>query len=642
MENTAIYHKDGFAFHYRTEKSGDTDVIAEVIECECYRLRDLKASGLEPKIILDVGAHIGTFSVLAHSLWPEAAIYAFEPNRRSFNLLQLNAPFATCVHGAVRYDEAHLLTDGAGATGGGFMTTPEQFARAAQSKTEQDGFIYSLCEESVTTMTLEAVFAEFELPGADLVKFDCEGSEIDCLQQMRPETARKIRLVLGEYHTEKGFAWFQELAEKTFPHLEFYGGNGQAIGPFWSMPATPPFRRIKLHAEEMYARLYPMRAYSQDGGAFPAVRDANVLLYFPHGFGDWVQVCSILPILEPSNRYWITRFGDDNTALMEGHATVHPLYLGAHSVHSGNGAAYHNENFGLDYDQLDGTERELKLPLPLYEQCIRQNINVFLWCRFPEAFGEAPFPFHTKARHQLPSLVAPETLHQPALHRPLPSSINFAVEGWIARWVESRLKSFAGFGERKLCLIGRNGYTSTGKNWGHLFREDMPVHRRREGEECRDFMRLMLRKDPRWMFLVMEDRLFEGSDTMRGAELQCWSYAELFGAPDTPTLPFGLVLKALMHLAALSVGVPAGPYHLSMAKPELPTVGLWIEHLPSWYDEPKDASIHLLSRNVREQGLDQRPGSFLEQGELRFRGTWLETRIIPGEQVVQAVESLLG
>ena len=30
------------------------------------------------------------------------------------------------------------------------------------------------------------------------------------------------------------------------------------------------------------------------------------------------------------------------------------------------------------------------------------------------------------------------------------------------------------------------------------------------GEECRDFMRLMLKKDSKWLFLVTEDRLFEG------------------------------------------------------------------------------------------------------------------------------------
>ncbi len=32
----------------------------------------------------------------------------------------------------------------------------------------------------------------------------------------------------------------------------------------------------------------------------------------------------------------------------------------------------------------------------------------------------------------------------------------------------------------------------------------------------------------------------------------------------------------------------------------MPRVGIWIQHLPSWYDEPNTASVHVISRNVRE------------------------------------------
>jgi hypothetical protein len=180
-----------------------------------------------------------------------------------------------------------------------------------------------------------------------------------------------------------------------------------------------------------------------------------------------------------------------------------------------------------------------------------------------------------------------------------------------------------------------------GKNWGHLWREDLPSGRRREGEECRDFMRLMLSRNPRWVFLSIEDRMFEGEHTLRDASLHAYSFCELFGARDSSGIPFAFLIKALIKVSDLVVGVPAGPYHLAMANPSVPTVGLWIEHFPSWYDEPKSASIHVVSRNVRDRALDRRPGSIPGSAEMAFRTINADTRIITGAQIVEAAAALL-
>jgi hypothetical protein len=87
-----------------------------------------------------------------------------------------------------------------------------------------------------------------------------------------------------------------------------------------------------------------------------------------------------------------------------------------------------------------------------------------------------------------------------------------------------------------------------------------------EGQECRDFMRLMLKKDSDWLFLTCEDRLASGNNSIRDAKINCVSYAELFGSRDQCALPYGWVMRALMNLAELVVGVPSGPYHLAMVK----------------------------------------------------------------------------
>jgi hypothetical protein len=407
-------------------------------------------------------------------------------------------------------------------------------------------------------------------------------------------------------------------------------------------PRTGEEAPVKRTHAGLFTRSLRLQAWTAERGEFTRVRGESVLLYWPHGFGDWVQLAYVLPLLERSNRYWITRFGDDNVAVMDGNPHVTPLPVGVGSVHCDDGGDFHNQHFGLEYDGIvEGEPMPLELPLALAEQCRQHDVRHIVWSNFPETHGMTEFPFHSKARGCLRTLAGEAKLRRTDLSRPLPSSINFEVAPVITAWVESRLRSHAGFAAgRRLCIVGRNGYTSIGKNWGHLWREDLCPSSRREGVECIDFMRIMRKKDPRWLFVVMEDRLFPGEDSVCSPELHAWSYAALFGTPDNSVLPFGLVMKVLVNLAELCVGVPSGPYHLAMAKPGLPTVGIWIEHLPSWYDEPKAASRHVISRNVRDCGLDRRPGSFFRKEGLEFRALCVDSRIITGEQVVAAVEDL--
>jgi len=41
----------------------------------------------------------------------------------------------------------------------------------------------------------------------------------------------------------------------------------------------------------------------------------NILIYWPHGFGDLVFLGHLLPLLNPANHYFIYRIGDDNSSV---------------------------------------------------------------------------------------------------------------------------------------------------------------------------------------------------------------------------------------------------------------------------------------------------------------------------------------
>lgn len=383
-----------------------------------------------------------------------------------------------------------------------------------------------------------------------------------------------------------------------------------------------------------------MRVFCDNAKDFSSVKNSNVLFYWPHGLGDFVFLSAILPFLDSSNHYFIARYGDNNTSLFEGCNYITALYVGVDTASCDDGLHFKNKHFGLS-DANNNSIFRLNLPNSLYSTCKQSKIDTIVYIPFWESHGYEPYPFHTKGRKCLKHLTSLDLLKNPALEKALPSTINFNAPVFVNKWVESRLRSLAGWSGKKLCLITRNGYTSVGKNWGHLWRNEMPEGKQREGEECRDFIRLLHARDPAWVFVVFEDRVFIGDDTVTDARLNCFSFAELFsGTPGGP-LPFSLVLKALLSIADIAIGVPSGPTHLAMAKPGLPTIGIWTEHYPSWYDEPKSESIHILSKNIWASNAVNRPGSFSNHKSLNYEMIHADTCIIPGETVLCAFDHLL-
>ncbi|HEY2553762.1 MAG TPA: hypothetical protein VGI15_00805, partial [Candidatus Cybelea sp.] len=101
----------------------------------------------------------------------------------------------------------------------------------------------------------------------------------------------------------------------------------------------------------------------EDRGRFAAVRDARVLIYWPHGLGDWIHFGYVAALLEPSNTYAITRFGDDYVSVMENNAIVAPLYSGV--FRPNDGSELGAQHLGLELRHCNGSSLRLTLPEPL-------------------------------------------------------------------------------------------------------------------------------------------------------------------------------------------------------------------------------------------------------------------------------------
>jgi hypothetical protein len=354
-------------------------------------------------------------------------------------------------------------------------------------------------------------------------------------------------------------------------------------------------------------------AVREDGGRFAALSGKRVLIYWPHGFGDWVTLGGVLPLLETSNAYAITRFGDDYVSLMEGNATIEPLYSGERAP--GDGSLRATPHFGLQYKRCDGRSTALYAPAPLDAAMARFAPDALLWSDYPETEGRSTFPFHTKARNLIRALVAPARLAGFDLAAPLRSAIDFTAPASVQKRVDECLARFAPPPAR-IAVISRRGFTAERKNW-------------ETAAQARAFAAAMRQRSRAWHLISMEDEaLGEGVAGFR----------ELFADLDEP---FARIFKALATRTDLLIGVPAGPLHFSLARGGIPTVGLWAAHHPDWYDEPNPDAIHVVGRYVRDRGFERRPATTTKPPSLRHRLRYLETPGITAEAVVESVDEVL-
>ena len=141
-------------------------------------------------IVVDVGAHIGSFSIMvAKSV---LKVLAFEPEPTNYQMLKKNVElnhlenmsiFEMAVSGRSGHQDIYTYQGGSSAD-------------------------YSLYERGIKnikagripTISVEDIFKREALPRIDFLKLDCEGAEHDILRNMSLETAGKIMGMAMETH----------------------------------------------------------------------------------------------------------------------------------------------------------------------------------------------------------------------------------------------------------------------------------------------------------------------------------------------------------------------------------------------------------------------------------------------------------
>jgi len=138
--------------------------------------------------VIDIGAHIGLFSLLVSQRCKTGKILSFEPVRENFDLLVSNLklnhienvlPFNMAV--SKNLDKLNLFLN------------DDQSAHSIFPKSSES--------ISVESTSLQKIFEENKISSCKLLKLDCEGAEYEIIDSLPSEYLNKIQNIVMEYHS---------------------------------------------------------------------------------------------------------------------------------------------------------------------------------------------------------------------------------------------------------------------------------------------------------------------------------------------------------------------------------------------------------------------------------------------------------
>lgn len=163
----------------------DTTTLREIFLDNQYEMAEPRLGAV--KFIIDAGANIGISSIYFHEKYPDAHVFAIEPEAENFSLLKKNSsnyPRIIPFHGALWYSETSLEVIDQGLGNRGFCV----------------GDISNQTSNNVVeSMSVSAIMKAHNLDIVDIVKIDIEGGEKELFLH-NTDWIKKARCIIIELH----------------------------------------------------------------------------------------------------------------------------------------------------------------------------------------------------------------------------------------------------------------------------------------------------------------------------------------------------------------------------------------------------------------------------------------------------------
>lgn len=167
--------------------TNDEGIIQHVFRDNIYGLpEDMKG-----KVVIDVGAHIGSFTVLAAT--SGATVYSFEPEFQNILLLREN------VKEHEVFSNTHIFMFGIGISSVKDFYIGDIFNSG--SNTTFSDLLVTKTIRKIKLVPLSEMFRQLNISHCDFLKIDCEGGEKDILADFfKHDLVNKVDMIGIEFH----------------------------------------------------------------------------------------------------------------------------------------------------------------------------------------------------------------------------------------------------------------------------------------------------------------------------------------------------------------------------------------------------------------------------------------------------------
>jgi FkbM family methyltransferase len=163
----------------------DMDILAENLLAKQYRLSEVVENG---DVIVDIGAHIGIFAIMAAQMRVGVKVFAYEPETDNFALLvdnvKLNPKLSITI-----FNKAVST-----------QNTKKRLYLSCDNTGAHSLFGHGNKCEIVECVNLGAILDALPDKRIDLLKLDCEGSEFEILMNATAKELQSIQRIIMEVH----------------------------------------------------------------------------------------------------------------------------------------------------------------------------------------------------------------------------------------------------------------------------------------------------------------------------------------------------------------------------------------------------------------------------------------------------------
>lgn len=166
---------------YREEEPAfdDSFILKEVFLENAYLFNPKWVKG---GVVIDIGANIGSFSIIAAS--SARKVFAYEPEPHNFSLLKKNIALNELENKITAFNLA--------------IGKPGETRINNASGHSQ---INQVAGDIVKVIGLDQVFTNNSIKNCRLLKLDCEGAEYEAIDNTSDGSLTKIDRILGEFHS---------------------------------------------------------------------------------------------------------------------------------------------------------------------------------------------------------------------------------------------------------------------------------------------------------------------------------------------------------------------------------------------------------------------------------------------------------